>query len=309
MILVAGATGTLGKQLIPLLQSSGSLRAVVRDPASSRDLAGVEVVHGDVRDPEVLRRAVAGVEIVVSALSGFGASGDVSVESIDRDACRNLVDAAAAAGVRHFVLVSAWQASPRHPMDLMKAKAAAEAHLKASQMTWTILRPTLSTETWTELLGRPLLQAGKTTVFGRGNQPVNFVSARDVARFVALAVTDPAMRGLTLEVGGSENLTMNQFVARFQEVTGVAGSVAHYPLPVMRVLAIALRPIKQQMSRHIQAGIHIDTSGFAFDGVAARTIYPGIPFTSIADVFRLEHGEPAASRSDHPATDGVAAAL
>ena len=290
MILVTGASGTLGKHLVPLLRAAGiPLRAIVRDPRGATHLDGVEIVQGDVRDPATLRRAVDGVNSVIAAASGFGAGGDVSVESVDRDANRALAEAAGGAGVANMILVSVLEASPRHPMDLMKAKYAAEQHVKASPMAWTIIRPALSTETWAHILGQPLQQLGKTTVFGRGNQPVNFVSARDVAAFVRLAATDPAMRGVTVDVGGPANLTMNQFVDRFRVETGAAGSVAHYSLPVMRVLARALRYVNQQTARQIQAGVYIDTRGLAFDGRAARKDYPSIPLTSVSEVFRSDY--------------------
>lgn len=290
MILVTGASGTLGKRLIPALRGTAQpLRAIVRDPHRSTHLDGVEIVQGDVRDQDVLRRAVAGTDVVVSAMSGFGAAGEVSVESVDRDGNRGLVAASRAAGVKHIVLVSAIEAAPDHPMDLMKAKFAAEQAVKESGMDWTIIRPTLSTETWGDMLGRPLLKHGKTTVYGRGNQRVNFVSARDVAELVVLAVTDPALRGVALEIGGPENLTMNEFVAEFRAETGAAGDAAHYPLLVMRLLAPGLRHVKQQMARHVQAGVYIDTHGLAFDGPAARRTYPALPVTSVADVFRADY--------------------
>ena len=291
MILVAGATGSLGRHLVPQLGGIGEpLRAIVRDPGAAAGLDRVEVVKGDVCDPATLAPAVAGVDTVVCAVSGFGAAGDVSVESVDRDGTIALIDAAVAAGVTDFVLVSVAQAGPRHPMDLMRAKYAAEQHLKASGMAWTILRPSLSTETWAHLIGRPLQKHGKTMVYGRGKQPVNFVSARDVAAFVRLAVSDPAMRNRTFELGGPENLTMNEFVKRFSAVTGATGSIGHYPLPVMRILAVALRLHKQQMARHIQAGVYIDTRGLAVDGRAARREYPALPLTSVDDVFRADYG-------------------
>lgn len=296
MILVTGASGSLGKRLVPLLRSSGRpLRAIVRDPEKAGHLEGVEIVHGDVRDPGVLRRAVEGVDVVVSAMSGFGAAGDVSVESVDRDANRDLAATASAAGARHMVLVSVAEASPRHPMDLMKVKFAAEQFVRSSGMDWTIIRPTMSAETWADILGRPLLRDGKTTVFGGGNQPVNFVSARDVAGVVALAVGEPSLRGLTVDVGGPENVTMNDFVARFQAETGASGTVSHFPLPVMRMMAVALRHLKQQISRQIQAGVYIDTHGLVVDGPAARQPYPSISLTSVNEVFRADY-PPAVNR-------------
>ena len=87
-------------------------------------------------------------------------------------------------------------------------KYAAEQDLKASGLAWTIIRPTAYMEMWCDVLGRPLLDKGKTQVFGRGLNPINWVSAADVAEFVTLATLDSALRGEVIEVGGPENLTI-----------------------------------------------------------------------------------------------------
>jgi uncharacterized protein YbjT (DUF2867 family) len=104
--------------------------------------------------------------------------------------------------VEHFVLLSVVGAEQDHPMDLFRMKYAAEQELRASSMAWTIIRSTAFMELYAELVGAPLLTSGKTRIFGRGDNPVNFVSVHDVARFVELAVVEPDMRGVELDVGG-----------------------------------------------------------------------------------------------------------
>src|SRR5215217_6035645 len=111
-------------------------------------------------------------------------------------------------------------AAPDHPMELFRMKYLAEQELKESGLAWTIIRPTAYMETWAALIGEPLLKSGRTRIFGRGENPINFVSAQDVARFVELAVVDPAMHGEVVEVGGPENLSMNQFAQTFETVSG-----------------------------------------------------------------------------------------
>ena len=69
----------------------------------------------------------------------------------------------------------------------------------------------------------------KPLVFGRGDNPINFVSVDDVAAVVARAVTDLQLRDMVLEVGGPENLTFNQLAALLQSVCGLPGKVRHVP--------------------------------------------------------------------------------
>ena len=207
MILVAGGSGVLGTRLHALLAARGlDVRILSRDPDKARSHVGdrVQVVAGDVRNPTAVAHAVEGARTVVSAITGFGLARDVSPRSVDWEGNANLIRAAKAAGVEHFVLLSICQAAPDHPIELFRMKHRAEEELRASGLAWTIIRPTAYMETWLGILGAPLVESGSTRIFGRGANPINFVSADDVARFVDLAVADHAMRGATIEVGGPD---------------------------------------------------------------------------------------------------------
>jgi NADH dehydrogenase len=296
MILVAGGTGTLGTQVARLLTARGlDLRVLTRDPARAAHLGdGVEVVTGDVRDPDAVRRAVDGASTVISAIHGFAGPGNVTPESVDRQGNHNLIQAAQASDVNHFVLISIHGATPDHPLELFRMKALAERELQASSLAWTILRPTAYMETWARLIAEPLVRSGRTRVFGSGRNPINFVSAHDVAHFVDLAVVDPDLRGAVLEIGGPEDLTMRQLAERAESITGVSGTVSAIPLPMMRVLATVLGPVKPAIARQIRAGIAMDTADMAFDALPIRARYPSIPVTGLDEVIRRDlSGHPA----------------
>lgn len=168
-------------------------------------------------------------------------------------------------------------------------KYQSEQELKASGVDWTIIRPTAYMETWATLIGEPLLKTGRTRIFGRGNNPINFVSAYDVAQFVELAVIDPAMCGELLEVGGPENLTMTRFAQTFEAMTGKAGKKSHVPLPMMRLMALLMRPVNPKLARQIQAGVVMDTHDMSFDPSDTNRRYPSIPLTSLAEVVRRDY--------------------
>jgi uncharacterized protein YbjT (DUF2867 family) len=289
MILVAGGSGVLGARLLsqPAMRER-DVRIVSRDPDRTRVLLGdrVEVIAGDVRDPRSVEQAVAGAHTVVSAITGFGPARDGNPRTVDWEGNANLIRAAKAAGVEHFVLLSICQAAPDHPIELFRMKHRAEEELRASGLAWTIIRPTAYMETWLGILGAPLLASGSTRIFGRGENPINFVSADDVARFVDLAVADHALRGATVEVGGPANISMNEIVAAFQSLTGARGKVGHVPLPMMRVMSVLMKPINPAMAGLVQAGVVMDTRDMAFDSSATRGAYPSIPVTALADVIQ-----------------------
>jgi NADH dehydrogenase len=205
---------------------------------------------------------------------------------VDYEGNRNLIAAARAAGVERFILISMHGAAPDHPMELLRMKYRAEEELKASGPAWTIIRPTVSMETWAQAVGEPLLRSGKTRVFGRGVNPINFVAWSDVARFVELAVADRAMRGMAVDVGGPENLTMNEFVATFQRATGTDGAVSHVPLPIMRLMAVLMRPVNAALARQIEAGVLMDTRDMTLDASPTARRFPSIPQTTVAEMVR-----------------------
>ncbi|MEO8437133.1 MAG: NAD(P)H-binding protein [Chloroflexota bacterium] len=303
MILVAGGTGTLGRLLIPRLVGRGeSVRVLTRGvPGESQALpAGVEIMIGDVRDREAVDRAMTGVRTVVSAIQGFGGPGAGGVRAIDGQGNGNLTAAAEGAGVDRFVLLSIGQASPHHPSELFRVKAEAERRLQASSLAWTIVRPTAYQETWLELVGRPLVETGRTRIFGRGRNPINFVSAEDVAGIVDLALFDPALRASTIEVAGPENLTFEAFVATVREVTGAAGTVSHVPLPMMRLLAVALRPVKPILASQIATAVIMDTRDMTADATDRARRFPSVPVTRLAEVAARRLPVPRSALADQP---------
>jgi len=289
MILMAGGTSRLGTRAVPRLLKHGlRVRILTRNPERARQLWDdeVEIVQGDVRDPAALEGAMEGVGTIISAIHGFVGEGNVSPQTVDREGNSNLIHVAKGAGVSHFILISILGASADHPMELFRMKYEAEMELQRSGLSWTIIRPTAFMEFWASIIGEPLLKTGSTRVFGRGNNPINFVSVEDVARFVELAATDETMRGAIVEVGGPENLTMNEVAEAFERVSGKAGKVSHVPLPMMRVMAHLMSPINPQVARQIGAGVVMDTIDMTFDASETARRYPAITPTRLEDVIR-----------------------
>jgi uncharacterized protein YbjT (DUF2867 family) len=292
MILIAGGTGTLGRQVVHLLTARGlEVRIMTRDPARHLESDLVEIVSGDARDLRAVERAAAGTSTVISAIQGFSGTGDYNPRTVDRQGNSNLIQIASAGAAEHFILVSIHGVAPDHPMELFRMKYMAEQELKASGLAWTIIRPTAYMETWASLIGEPLLGTGRTRIFGRGTNLINFVSVYDVARFVELAVVDPGMRGEVVEVGGPENLSMRQVAQTFETVTGKTGRKSHVPLPMMRLMAVLMRPVNPTLARQIQAGVVMDTREMSFDPSETTRRYPSISLTSLAEVVRRDYAD------------------
>ena len=150
VVLVAGATGRLGRHLIEQAHAAGfAVRGITRDPVSARAQYGdqYEWVAGDIRLPESLPAAVADVDYVICAAGATTPTGPNAPQFVDYEGARNLIDAAVRAGVEQFVLVSSIGVTQRFHLlnltfgEVLEWKWAAEEHLRASGLAYTIVRP------------------------------------------------------------------------------------------------------------------------------------------------------------------------
>jgi NADH dehydrogenase len=281
VILVAGGTGRLGSLIVRRLQDGGSpVRVLTRNAGQARSMlpARVDLVTGDVRDPGTLMSAVSGASVVVSAVQGF-AGGGGSPASVDRDGNRHLVDAAHSVGA-DVVLMSVVGAAPDSPMELFRMKYAAEQHLRQSGVPFTIVRATAFLELWTELLRKTAGRSGRPVVFGHGENPINFVSVGDVAALVEHVVSDRSSRGTVQEIGGPENLTLNELAAAVQ-VSEEARMPRHVPVPVLRFLGGSVGRLRPELGRQTRAAVAMDRMDLAFDRGGGREAYPDVPCTSV----------------------------
>jgi uncharacterized protein YbjT (DUF2867 family) len=285
VILIAGGTGRLGTAVVRLLVDRGlDVRILSRDPERAAHLSGgkVEVMCGDVRDRDSLARATAGVNVVVSAVHGFVGPRGVSPATIDRDGNANLVDAAGAAGA-DLVLMSTVGASSNSRMELFRMKYAAEQHAAASGLHTTVVRATAFLELWIELVEHTAARSGRPLVFGRGDNPINFVSVIDVAALVERAVTDPTTRDKTLEIGGPDNLTFNELARAVQTAAERQSSPRHVPPAMLHLVAGTIGRLKPELGRQARAALVMDSDDLTFDTAPIHRAYPDLPVTSLAD--------------------------
>lgn len=293
MILVVGATSKLGRQVIPLLLSQGEqIRAMTRTPGSPEaeilKTHGAEVVAGDLRDPASLVRACTGAEKVLTAAHAFLGAGDNNLRTVDDGGNRSLIDTAKDAGVQHFVFISIQGTRPDHPLEFFRIKYGIEEYLHSSGLSYTILRPTAFMEFWAALIGQPILEKGQTTIFGRGVNPVNFVSVADVAGFAVIALKNPQARRQIIEIGGPENLSLRQVAEIFERIAGRPASKRYIPLPVMRVMSVLARPFNPALSQQIAAGVYMDTADQTLDMTETLRRFP-LPLRRLEEVVQQQY--------------------
>lgn len=200
--LVAGAAGQTGRLLVADLRKEGyAVRALVRDLAKARETLGdqAELVQGDVKDPATLGPAMRNVSVVLSAVGPQGAKGPDRPEAVDYQGVKNLAEAAAAAGVQQFVLVSSRGVTQEdNPLnkrfgDVLKWKLKGEDALRASGVPYTIVRPG-------GLLNGPGGQAALSFEQGDTGRGQSTITRADVATICIQALKYPEARNRTFEV-------------------------------------------------------------------------------------------------------------
>ena len=215
-VLVAGATGESGRLVVAELISQGyQVRAFVRDADRAREVLGdeVELALGDVREPESIGPAVQDMDALISAI-GAGRDPDNPPEKVDYQGVKNLAEAAAAANLRQFVLISSRGVTHEdHPLNKMFNnvliwKLEGENALRASGVPYTIVRPG-------GLINSPGGEG--TIVFEQGDPDIGqmIIPRADIARICVAALKYPEARNKTLETHRVEGDATTDWQAMF----------------------------------------------------------------------------------------------
>ena len=231
MILITGATGTTGREVVKELSGLGAkgVRALVRDPARANLIreAGFETVAGDFEKPETLGAALEGVE---RALLLTPPTPDTVTHH------RGFIEAARGAGVRHVVKLSAIGADAGQPEGFGRWHGQAEELLKSSGLEWTMLRPNFFMQ---NLLGQARQIAATGSIFQPvGDARASFIDARDIAAVAARALTEEGHDEQTYTLTGPEALSYRDIAAKLSEASG--RSVAYVPVSPEQFRAGAL---------------------------------------------------------------------
>jgi NADH dehydrogenase len=224
MILVVGSTGLLGGSIAGrLLEGRHRVRILVRPGSQYQALAesGAEAVFGDLKDPASLLAACQRVDTVITTANSALRGGADTVETLDRQGNRNLIEAAQAAGVRHFIFISALGASEQSDIDLMRAKAETERYLRAGGMRYTILQPNAFLDIWVPMLVGSAVQAGQpVTLVGEGRRKHSMIAVADVAACTIACVKNRDVLDQTIPLGGPAAVSWRDIVAASERAVG-----------------------------------------------------------------------------------------
>ncbi len=249
-IFLTGSTGFVGRHMLNRLLDEGhSVRALVRDPESARDLArdGLELIAGDVVTGAGLDQGVEGCDAVIHLVGIIVEKGTNTFERVHHLGTRNVVEAAKRAGIRRFVQMSALGVRADGVAAYQTSKWRGEEEVRRSGIPYCILRPSLIfgpgdgfvTQMMETMRSAPLFRP----VPGNGSPRFRPVFIDDVTACFTRALTAEATTNQTIELGGADELTLNEVLQEIARCAGVRKPAMHIPMPIMLAGAFVLQSV------------------------------------------------------------------
>jgi uncharacterized protein YbjT (DUF2867 family) len=277
-ILLTGGSGFVGGHLADRLRADGrEVRALARDSGKASKLAslGFELVEGDMTNPESLRRAVEGCDTVIH-LVAIRQGPREQFERIMEQGTRDLVEAAKAAVVRRFVLMSALgtTAETKDLVPYYHAKWEMEQTVAGSGLEHVIFRPSFVFAADGGILPtfKKLAKLTPVTpITGKGTQRIQPIWAEDVAAYFSAAVDTPEAANRTFELGGPNVVTWNELWDRLKRALGVRRPSVHVPMALMRANALVTErlpgniPLTRDLLKMLEAGDNVASNSDAVD--------------------------------------------
>jgi len=243
MILVTGANGFVGRNLVRRLQKDGTaVRALVRSAAKAarlRDL-GAELVDGDISNLSSLEAAMKGCAKVIHLVGIIQEAPGVTFKGVHVDGTRNLLEAAKKEGVRHFIYQSALGSRPNAKSQYHRTKWEAEELVRASGLPFTILRPSLiygPGDLFTTRLSEMIRLSPVLPVIGTGQSRVQPIFIDDANECIQKISTSDSYLNEMYEIGGPEQLTYEEVTKAIAAALGIRRPTVHMPMFFMRTMA------------------------------------------------------------------------
>ena len=238
-VLVAGATGYLGRFVVKAFKSRGYwVRALGR---SADRLATIgeyadEVFVGEVTEPESLIGVCDGIDIVFSSVGITRQKDGLTYRDVDFQGNSNLLAQAEASSVSKFIYVHVLGAERMQHVSLVQAKQAFVDELEFSKVDHTIISPTGFFSDMEEFL--EMAKSGRVYLFGDGSNRMNPIHGIDLAE---VCVDAAESREQMIEVGGPEVFTYRQIAELAFDVTDQPPKIMSVPKPLIRMLTGAMR--------------------------------------------------------------------
>jgi len=262
-VLVAGATGYLGRHIVKQYMSMGwTVRALVRDAEAARKsgLDATELFEGEATKPLTLCGEMDNVDLVISTLGITRQRDGLSYWDVDYQANANLLVDALAAGVDRFAYVHVLNAHNMQNIPLVAAKQAFADRLQAAPIKSTVIAPSGFFSDMGDFLN--MAESGRIFLFGSGDLKLNPIDGADLAEVIAGAIWDGRDY---VPVGGPDALTQNELAEAAFKALGKPAKITHLP-DIFRRGAIKLLPYVTPAAVHGPALFFLSALGMNMVG-------------------------------------------
>lgn len=263
-LLIIGANGVLGSAAARYFLEKGyGITVFIRNKnkAAVLEKLGMKVIVGDLTNPDTLINSCKNIDIVVTAAHGLLGRGKNKSKNVDEYGHKSLIDEAKKSGVKHFIYTSINTASPNHPVDFYRTKYVIEQYLIKSGLNYTILKlpPFMEWHAY-NLLGKNIVQKGKTTILGAGNNPTNFIAVKDIVAALDKIMLHENYYNQILLLGGPQNLSKNEVAELFGKALNIHPKVGHVPVPVLKIFSVLLQPLHPGIARIMKLSLATENS-------------------------------------------------
>lgn len=225
-VIVAGATGYLGKFLLKELKTKGyETIALVRNARKLEGLNVDRIIEAEVTRPDTLKGVFGGVEYVISTVGITHQKDGLTYMDVDYQANANLLREAKDAGVTKFIYVSVLNGQKISHLKMAEAKEKFVEELKSSGIGYTIIRPNGFFSDMTEVL--EMANKGKVYLFGDGEYKGNPIHGADLAAFM---VNNLDCDEVELNVGGPDMMTQNEIAKIAFKAVNKPSKITHIPI-------------------------------------------------------------------------------
>ncbi|MBN2555138.1 MAG: NAD(P)H-binding protein [Anaerolineales bacterium] len=246
MILITGSTGFIGRTIMRHLVEEGfAVRILLAPSRRSPRLArgvGVDVTLSSLTDERGIRAALVGVDTVIH-LAGMSPGGqDKDVEE-EVEGSRNLAEAAADAGAKHFIYLSHLGADPFSAYPILSARGLSEEKIRTSGVPYTIIRAGVIFGAGDDLTTSTAMILSIAPVFfmpSGGETILQPLWVEDLARCITWSIDTPDFQSRMLEIGGPEYLSYREIVKLIMRHIGTTRPLAEVSPPVLRGGAVFL---------------------------------------------------------------------
>jgi uncharacterized protein YbjT (DUF2867 family) len=234
-LLVIGATGTLGRQVVRHALDQGlKVRCLVRIPQKASFLRewGAELVQGSLIKPETFTEAMEGMTQIIDAAT-TRATDSLRIRAVDWDGKVALIQAAERAKIEKFVFFSIMNAELYPKVPLMEIKNCTEKFLQKTDLNFTILRPCGFMQGLIGQYAIPILENETVWVTGEST-PVAYMNTQDIAKFAVRSLTVSETARQTYGIAGLRTWSPSEILRQCERASGRTARTANMPISLLR---------------------------------------------------------------------------